>query len=126
MVLRSYFLLFWPLGPGRTHEEFLQEENMKTRVLTIIIALLVTVSLIPVVSWGDLPSRMAPADKNGDGKLTKEEFVENARARSGEMAAKRFDKMDSDQDGFVTSDEANAAMEKMKERKKGMQEKMMQ
>lgn len=44
------------------------------------------------------------ADKNGDGKLDKEEA-----AASNALLAQRFDSIDSDQDGFITPDEIRAA-----------------
>ena len=63
----------------------------------------------PTTKAQDAPTRMAPADTDKDGKLSREEFLANAE--------KRFDKMDVDGDGFLTTDERKQAKEKMMERR---------
>ena len=49
-------------------------------------------------------------DKNGDGKITKDEFFENPLKE----AAARFDNTDTNKDGIVTLEEENAAIAKLK------------
>jgi hypothetical protein len=63
----------------------------------------------PAAQAQDSPARMAPADADKDRKLSREEFLANAE--------KRFDKMDADGDGFLTTDERKQAKEKMMERR---------
>ena len=48
-------------------------------------------------------------DKDGDGKVTVDEFKANAT----EMAKQRFEKIDANADGKVTAEEMTAAMDKM-------------
>jgi Ca2+-binding EF-hand superfamily protein len=55
-------------------------------------------------------------DKNGDGKLSKEEFLENAPEDLKKFIEKRFDVMDADEDGFVTIEEMKTAFEKYRQR----------
>jgi len=52
------------------------------------------------------------ADTNGDGKISKDEFMEAAKKR----AEARFQKLDANGDGFITADELNAAKSKRAER----------
>ncbi len=48
-------------------------------------------------------------DANGDGKVSKEEWMKSPMAQRNEEAAKkRFDAMDTDKDGFLTLDEFKA------------------
>ena len=54
-------------------------------------------------------------DTNGDGVISKAEFLTHAE--------ERFSKMDVDGDGNVTKDEAKAAKEKMREKWKEMKDK---
>jgi len=51
-------------------------------------------------------------DANGDGKVTKEEFVAAAQKR----AAARFDKLDTQNKGYLTKDDFMAARGKAKEK----------
>ncbi len=55
-------------------------------------------------------------DTNGDGVISKEEFLSHAEDR--------FSKMDTDGDGSVTKEEGEAAKAKMKEKWKEKREKM--
>ena len=56
-------------------------------------------------------------DTNGDGKISKEEFMDAAKKR----AEARFQKLDANGDGYITKDELDAAKAKRGERagKKG-------
>ncbi len=54
-------------------------------------------------------------DTNGDGVVSESEFLEEAKGR--------FSKMDTDGNGEVTQDEAKAAHEAMREKRKEMREK---
>lgn len=55
-------------------------------------------------------------DTNGDGVITKDEFLAHAE--------ERFSQMDADGDGSVTKEEGQAAKEKMKEKWKEKRDKM--
>ncbi len=54
------------------------------------------------------------ADTDGDGKVSKEEFL--APAKNKEQATKRFEKADADKDGFLTAEEFKATMGKPKKK----------
>ena len=54
-------------------------------------------------------------DTNGDGVISKDEFLASAE--------KKFDKMDADGNGSVSKDEAKAHHSKMKDKWKAMKEK---
>ena len=49
-------------------------------------------------------ARFAEIDTNGDGKVTQEEFVAHAAARSSERAAEMFARLDADGDGSLSRD----------------------
>ena len=54
-----------------------------------------------------------PNDKDGDGKFSFEEFADGIGDEAQKAAAKQaFDKMDADQDGFLTMAEIQAASKK--------------
>ena len=53
-------------------------------------------------------------DANGDGKVTKEEFL----AASQKRAEARFAKLDKDNKGYLTKDDFTAARDKARERAK--------
>jgi Ca2+-binding EF-hand superfamily protein len=65
----------------------------------------------------DGPSRRDPAerfktlDKDGDGRLSREEIQQDSADRAG----RHFDRLDQDDDGFVTQDEMRAAHAKCRE-----------
>jgi hypothetical protein len=56
-------------------------------------------------------------DKDSDGKLSKEEFLENAPEDLKKFIEKRFEAMDADKDSSITSEEMKAAFEKFKQRR---------
>lgn len=58
-------------------------------------------------------------DVNGDGVVTKDEFLSASQKRAEEM----FSKMDADGNGSITKEESDAAREKMKEKWKERKEK---
>ena len=62
------------------------------------------------------------ADANGDGKLAKDELVAFTEKRSEERVSKKFQQVDKDGDGFVTSDEVQQAKSKTKEKPKDEEE----
>ena len=62
------------------------------------------------------------ADANGDGKLAKDELVAFTEKRSEEGVSKKFQQVDKDGDGFVTSDEVQQAKSKTKEKPKDEEE----
>ena len=62
------------------------------------------------------------ADANGDGKLAKDEVVTFTEKRSEERVSKKFQQVDKDGDGFVTSDEVQQAKSKTKEKPKDEEE----
>ena len=56
----------------------------------------------------DARARLAPADTNGDGKVSKEEMRAYYQSRRGEMRAKAFDRIDANNDGVITRAEWDA------------------
>lgn len=56
--------------------------------------------------------RFAKWDKNGDGKVSVEEFTKKSKKK--DKAIKKFEQLDTDSDGFLSVDEAA----KMKKRNK--------
>lgn len=63
-----------------------------------------------------MAARMKKADTDGDGKISRQEFLENAE--------QRFKRMDSDGDGFITRGEGKAAHKKMRQEHKNMYKKL--
>jgi Ca2+-binding EF-hand superfamily protein len=57
-------------------------------------------------------ARFAKMDKNGDKKLSPEEFPGKKQADKSARPKKRFKKLDKDNDGFLTLDEYKAAKKK--------------
>ena len=82
---------------------------MKTSIFrATTIAAMVALGMLTAVSAGaapgaDAPKKMQEMDKNNDGKISRDEAAAYSRF------AKRFDAIDADKDGFVTSDEMKAA-----------------
>lgn len=58
--------------------------------------------------------RFAALDKNGDKKLSEEEFIGKAEGDKAEAAKKRFKKVDKDGDGSVSLEEFKAGQPKPK------------
>lgn len=87
------------------------------RLLSWTVALAMLFGVVGTTIAADKPKaspeeRFAKMDKNGDGKLSEDEFIGK---KSGEMADKakmQFKRLDKDGDGFVTLDEFKAAGKK--------------
>jgi len=95
---------------------------MKNRVLTLLTVGAATLALSSHAMAEDHGGKMHKGakmfekhDTNGDGVISKAEFLTHAE--------ERFSKMDVDGDGNVTKDEAKAAKEKMREKWKEMKDK---
>ena len=56
-------------------------------------------------------------DKDGDGKLTIEEFLQGIKTEKHEGMSKTFAKRDKDGDGFLTADEFKSNSKKKKKTK---------
>lgn len=61
-------------------------------------------------------------DKNGDGFVSKEEFIQP----QAQMIEQQFKHMDKSGDGFVNADEANAFAKEMRQRAEQMRQQMQQ
>ena len=71
-------------------------------------AALISVSAAFGAASGDRNSRaFSKADKNGDGKISKEEFT--SAAKDASKAEKAFARRDKDHDGFLSKEEFGAA-----------------
>jgi Ca2+-binding EF-hand superfamily protein len=57
-------------------------------------------------------------DKNGDGKVSKDEFQAHPGIKNKEAAAKAFKSADTDGDGLLTLDEFRDWAERMTERRR--------
>lgn len=90
---------------------------MKTHTILATAAAVFTLALPFTASAQDAKPKnkagaaFAAADKNGDGKLSVEEFVAmNSERMDADAAKARFAKLDTDKDGFVTREELRAGM----------------
>ena len=81
-------------------------------------AILLTLGLSPAFAegYGDKADKLLKMDKDGNGVVTKSEFLEQAE--------ERFSKMDTDGNNEITKEEAQTAKEKMRARMKEHREKM--
>ncbi|MFM9078940.1 MAG: EF-hand domain-containing protein [Opitutaceae bacterium] len=97
----------------------------------VIVAALVAAVLSPVAVHAakadrknknqpeQLPVAFATADSNGDGSVSKEEFVTALKEKLGEGgAASKFASLDKNSDGKLTKEEYSGAPEQKKRRKK--------
>ena len=86
--------------------------------LLVLAALTLTSALSPALAE-ELGKRFEKRDADGDGKISKEEFMSGAEKRGveEEKAAKRFGRIDTDGDGFISSEEMGAAQERRQKRK---------
>jgi len=66
-----------------------------------------------------IEERFKKMDKDGNGKLTREEFVGKKKDEAKEKAEKRFDRADKDKDGSLTLEELKAARQKKGGKKGG-------
>ena len=64
---------------------------------------------------GDPEARFKRLDKDGDGKLTLEEFKGNRTGEKAEQAEKQFKRIDKDGDSKLTLDEYKAGQRKKKD-----------
>jgi hypothetical protein len=60
--------------------------------------------------------RFAALDKNGDKKLSKEEFLAPLDAEKKDKATTRFEMWDKDKDGFLSLEEYKAGLEMQKKK----------
>ena len=96
----------------------LNKETKMTRKILLFSATILAVSAMPVLADGhgeDARRGLGHHDTNGDGTITKDEFLAHAE--------KRFAKMDANGDGTITRGEAKEAREKMREKRKERREK---
>lgn len=79
--------------------------SQATLISTLLAALLLTASSLAYAEDPkEIEARFAAADKNGDGKLTKEEAKEGMP-----RVAKNFDRIDKDKKGYLTLEQIKAA-----------------
>ncbi|MCF6158410.1 MAG: hypothetical protein E3K32_07525 [wastewater metagenome] len=79
---------------------------MKTKGLHVCIVFSVAFLIsIPVVKGQGLLSKLAAADADKDGKVSKDEIVLFVKEKSGERITGKFEKMDTNTDGFLTKNE---------------------
>jgi Ca2+-binding EF-hand superfamily protein len=96
------------------------DSRMKTPIIataTAIAALLAGAAVAGDSPRGDAPRQEMRADKDGDGRVSREEATAAGAERSGQW----FDKLDADKDGYVTKEEMAKARE---DRRAGMRTKM--
>lgn len=96
---------------------------MNTRIFMLLGAAVLALQAVPVLAEDAPPPCSGPGpkgqmfeqkDTNGDGVVSKDEFLAFSQAKAEE----RFGKMDADGDGKITREEAQAAHEKMREQRK--------
>ena len=86
---------------------------MNKRILTAVFAALISLPL--VVNAADEKKKgggFAAMDKDGDGKVSKKEFV--ASQKDASKAESRFAQLDKNNDGFLTQEEFAAGQKKKK------------
>jgi hypothetical protein len=93
---------------GRKQPQPKKEHSMKTPLFLLLAAFLLSVSGLQA-GTGDKVFRKA--DKNGDGKVSSEEFIVLI-PNDPDKAAKRFKKIDHDNDGFASLEEIVAFYDK--------------
>jgi len=90
---------------------------MKNRLITLA-ALAALISMPAIYGQEDAKPKgkgnMMAADTNGDGFISKEEFMAMPQNSDAEKAGKRFAQMDTDGDGKISADEMKAARAKGK------------
>jgi hypothetical protein len=90
---------------------------MKNRLITLA-AIAALISMPAIYGQEEKPKAKGnpmAADKNGDGFISKEEFMATDGAKKdAEKAGKRFSQIDKDGDGKISADEQKAAAPKGK------------
>ena len=91
-------------------------------IWSVVLALVLGMAVVPCVYAApdddkkpDLEEVFKKRDKDGDGKVSLEEFVGKRKDEAKEKAEKQFKRKDKDSDGFLTLEEFKAKPKKKKE-----------
>jgi Ca2+-binding EF-hand superfamily protein len=89
------------------------------KLCTLLLTLAFVAGAVGTVAAQEKPKktpeeRFAALDKDGDKKLSEQEFIGKAAADKAENAKKRFKRFDKDSDGSVTLEEFKAGQAKPK------------
>jgi hypothetical protein len=90
---------------------------MRVILVVSLVALLAPATAVaqtaPAPATPSIPPTTAPASpgtaSTRGGDITRDEYIQRAVERARRAAEKRFDRMDTDHDGVLTSDERRAA-----------------
>ncbi len=85
---------------------------MKKSILTAVFAALISLPLVVNAADDKKKGGFAAMDKDGDGKVSKKEFV--AAQKDPSKAESRFAQLDTDKDGYLTQKEMAAGSKKKK------------
>jgi Ca2+-binding EF-hand superfamily protein len=88
---------------------------MKNKFPIAVIAALITLPLVASAADEKKGGGFAALDKNGDGKISKEEFMASPSAQKDSgKAESRFKALDTNNDGFLSKEEYAAGQKKKK------------
>jgi Ca2+-binding EF-hand superfamily protein len=85
---------------------------MNKRILTAVFAALISLPLVVNAADEKKKGGFAAMDKDGDGKISKKEYV--AAQKDAAKAETRFGQLDKNSDGFLSKDELAAGQKKKK------------